>query len=173
MRRSGARSLTLAAAALSLSGCFYGFAGGGLPANVRTVAIVPFANETPSPDLTREVVDALRREMRNRLGVRDAAESRAHAVVRGTIVRYDVDVPIAYTANQGRPGNRNGATAARRRLQIVVDVAIVEQGNGKTLFERKGLLGEAEYAERAEAGGRRQAIDKIVSDVIEGAQSQW
>ena len=172
MLRSGARSVA-AVAALSLTGCLYGFAGGGLPANVRTVAIVPFTNETPSPDLTREVVDALRREMRNRLGVRDAAEGRANAVVRGTIVRYDVDVPVSYTANQGRGNNRNAATSARRRLQIVVDVAIVEQANGKTLFERKGLLGEAEYAERAEAGGRRQAIEKIVSDVIEGAQSQW
>lgn len=168
MLRSGARSL-LAAAALLLSGCLYGFAGGGLPANVRTIAIVPFQNETPSPDLTRELVDALRREMRGRLGVRDAAEARAHAIVRGTIVRYDVDIPISYTADRGP----TGATSARRKLQIVVDVEIVEQANGKTLLQRKGLTGEAEYAERAEAGGRRQAIDKIVSDVIEGAQSQW
>ena len=168
MRRSGVRSL-LAGVVVTLSACFYGFAGGGLPANVRTVAIIPFENETPSPDLTRELVDALRREMRNRLGVRDAAEARANAIVRGTIVRYDVDVPISYTADQGR----NGTTTARRKLQIVVDVEIVEQANGKTLLQRKGLTGEAEYAERAEANGRRQAIDKIVSDVIEGAQSQW
>jgi hypothetical protein len=172
MLRSGVRSLA-AAAALSLGGCLYGFAGGGLPASVRTVAIVPFENETPSPDLTREVVDALRREMRNRLGVRDANQARADAVVRGTIVRYDVDVPISYTADQSRNGRRSGVTTARRKLQIVVDISIIEQSNGKTLFTRKGLLGEAEYAERAEASGRRQAIDKIVSDVIEGAQSQW
>lgn len=168
MLRSGVRSF-LAAAGLLLTGCLYGFAGGGLPANVRTVAIVPFQNETPSPDLTRELVDALRREMRNRLGVRDAAEARANAIVRGTIVRYDVDIPIAYTAER----NPTGSTSARRKLQIVVDVEIVEQANGKTLLQRKGLTGEAEYAERAEANGRRQAIDKIVSDVIEGAQSQW
>ena len=168
MLRSGVRS-GLAALLVALAGCLYGFAGGGLPANVRTVAIVPFENETPSPDLTRELVDALRREMRNRLGVRDAAESRANAVVRGTIVRYDVDVPISYTADRGR----NGVTSSRRKLQIVLDVEIVEQANGKTLLQRKGLVGEAEYAERAEASGRRQAIDKIVSDIIEGAQSQW
>lgn len=169
MPKFGARSLPISLIAVVVSACFYGFAGGGLPAGVRTVAIIPFENETPSPDLTREVVDALRGEMRNRLGVRDAAEPRANAVVRGTIVRYDVDVPIAYTADR----SRNGATSARRKLLIVVDVAIVEQANGKTLFERKGLTGEAEYAERAEAAGRRQAINKIVSDIIEGAQSQW
>ena len=168
MLRSGARSI-VAGALVALSGCLYGFAGGGLPAGVRTVAIIPFENETSSPDLTREIVDVLRREMRSRLGVRDAAEARAHAIVRGTIVRYDVDVPISYTADR----SRNGATSARRKLQIVVDVEIVEQANGKTLLQRKGLTGEAEYAERAEVSGRRQAIDKIVSDVIEGAQSQW
>ena len=168
MLRSGARSLALALA-VSLTGCLYGFAGGGLPANVRTVAILPFENETPSPTLTREIVDVMRREMRSRLGVRDASEARADAILRGRIVRYDVDVPIAYTADR----NRTGATTARRKLQIVVDVEIVEQASGKTILERRGLIGEAEYAERAEEGGRRQAIDKIVSDVIEGAQSQW
>jgi hypothetical protein len=168
MLRSGVRSL-LASLVLASGGCLYGFAGGGLPSTVRTVAIVPFENETPSPDLTRELVDALRREMRNRLGVRDAAEARANAIVRGTIVRYDVDVPISYTADRGR----NGVTSSRRKLQIVLDVEIVEQANGKTLLQRKGLVGEAEYAERAEASGRRQAIEKIVSDIIEGAQSQW
>jgi hypothetical protein len=154
---------------VTLSACLYGFAGGGLPANVRTVAILPFDNETPSPNLTREVTDVLRREMRGRLGVRDASEARADAVVRGRIVRYDVDIPISYTADR----SGTGTTSARRKLQVIVDVEIVEQASGKMLFQRKGLTGEAEYAERAEEDGRRQAINKLVSDVVEGAQSQW
>ena len=166
--RSGTRSLLVAVVVGAAASC-YGFAGGGLPSSVRTVAIVPFGNETPSPDLTRELVDVLRREMRSRLGLRDASEARADAIVRGTLLRYDVDVPVAYTADR----SRNAPTSARRRLQIVVDVEIVEQASGRTLFQRKGLMGEAEYAERAEETGRRQAISKIVSDVIEGAQSQW
>ena len=44
---------------------------------------------------------------------------------------------------------------------------------GKTLWQRKGLLAEGQYEERGEAEGRKQAIDRIVNDVIEGAQSQW
>jgi hypothetical protein len=94
-------------------------------------------------------------------------ETRADAIVRGTITRYDSDVPIAYSAN------RNQATSARRKLQIAVDVEIVDQTNGKTLWERKGLSAEGEYAERAEPEGRRQALERIVNDVIDGAQSQW
>jgi hypothetical protein len=50
---------------------------------------------------------------------------------------------------------------------------LVRQSDGKVLWQKTGLLAEGEYAERAEATGRKQAIDRIVADVIEGAQSQW
>jgi hypothetical protein len=35
------------------------------------------------------------------------------------------------------------------------------------------MTAEGQYNERGEADGRRQAIEKLVNDVIEGAQSQW
>ena len=53
-----------------LTGCPYGFAGGGLPPNIRTVAILPFDNLTAEPQLTQEVSDALREAMQGRLGLR-------------------------------------------------------------------------------------------------------
>ncbi|MFL5579654.1 MAG: LPS assembly lipoprotein LptE [Gemmatimonadaceae bacterium] len=151
----------------SLVGCLYGFAGGGLPKHIRTVAIVPFENETPSPEVQRELYDQMRRDFRGRLGLRDASETRADAIVRGTITRYDADVPIAYSAN------RTQATTARRKLQIAVDVEIIDQTTGRVLWSRRGLIGEAEYAERAEAEGRLRAVQEIVGDMVEGAQSQW
>ena len=43
----------------------------------------------------------------------------------------------------------------------------------QTLFERAGLKAEGEYAERSEPAGRKQALERIVNDIIEGAQSQW
>jgi hypothetical protein len=109
----------------------------------------------------------MRRDFQPRLGVRDAPQERADALVRGIIRTYDVDVPVAYTANQVQ------ATASRRKLQLTLDVEIVDQTTGKTIFERKGLRAEGEYAERDEAGGRRDAIRRIVNDMVEGAQSQW
>ncbi|MFI5257655.1 MAG: LPS assembly lipoprotein LptE [Gemmatimonadales bacterium] len=154
---------------LLLASCVthYGFAGGGLPAHIHTLAILPFDNETPSPDLQRELFDAMRKDLRSRLGVRDAAEDKADALVRGVIRTYDVDVPVGVNANDTQ------AVTSRRRLQLTVDVQIVDQTTGKTIFERKGLRAEGEYAERDEAGGRRDAIKRIVNDLIEGAQSQW
>jgi hypothetical protein len=160
----------LVAAAPGATGCRlspYKFAGGGLPRNVRTIAILPFENQTAVPDLQREVFETMRTTLQRRLNLRDASESRADAIVRGSIVRYDADVPIAFSADP------RAANQARRQLQLVVDVTIIDQASGRTLWERKGLSAKGEYAERNEVAGRRQAIEQLVSDVVEGAQSQW
>jgi hypothetical protein len=164
MRRSGVLSLVL----LLTVGCWpYGFVGGGLPSHIKTVAVLPFDNETPVPELQREIFELMRRQLQGRLGVRDASEARADAVVRGKILRYDADVPVGFSADPQQ------ATTARRKLQIIVDVEIVDQTTGRTLWQRRALTADADYSERGEASGRRQAIERLVNDVIEGAQSQW
>jgi len=43
-----------------LDGCLYGFAGGGLPPSIKTVALLPFDNQTAEPTLTQEVQTAVR-----------------------------------------------------------------------------------------------------------------
>jgi hypothetical protein len=131
------------------------------------MAIQPFDNETPAPEIQRELLDVMHRELQSRLGVRDAPESRSDAVVRGVIRSYDADVPAAYSSNPAQ------AVTARRRLRIILDVQIVDQTNSKTIWEKKGLSAEGEYAERDEAGGRRDALKRIVNEIVEGAQSQW
>lgn len=162
MRRSGVLSVVL------LAGCLYSLSGGGgLPRHIRTVAVLPFENETASAEIVGELHVELRKAFESRLGVREAPEARASAVVTGTVKRYEADVPVGFSADPAR------ATTARRRVQIVVDVRIVDQTTGKTLFERAALTAEGEYAERAEPGGRKQAIERLVGDIIEGAQSQW
>ncbi|HVE78084.1 MAG TPA: LPS assembly lipoprotein LptE [Gemmatimonadaceae bacterium] len=165
MRRSGIGSVLFAAL---LAGCFpYGFAGGGLPGHVRTVAVLPFDNETSQSEIQRDLVVVLRRAIERRLGLRDASQDRAHAVVRGTILRYDADVPVGFSADPSQ------ATSARRKLQIAVDIEIVDQTTGRTLWSRRSLLAEGEYNEGNETDGRRIALEKLVNEVIEGAQSQW
>ncbi len=164
MLRSGAYSLVL----LGLLGCIpYGFTGGGLPSHVRTVAILPFENQTATPELQRELAEALRTRINDRHGLREASESKASALVRGTIHRYETDIPIGFDATN------KSATSAKRMLHLVVDIEMVDQVTGKTLWQRKNLQAEGQYEERDEAGGRKQAIDRIVNDLVEGAQSQW
>lgn len=152
---------------LATAGCAYGFAGGGLPAHIKTMAIVPFENETAAPELQAELFEVLRTQLRGRLGVQDAGPERADAIVRGTIKTYDLDVPASISADPGR------VSASRRRLQLTIDVEIVDQSNGRVIWSKSGLRAEGEYAERQEAAGRRMALDRIVNDIVEGAQSQW
>ena len=164
MRRSGVLSLVL----FTIAGCMpYGFAGGGLPSHIRTVAVIPFENLTSVPEVQQELTQALRTQLKDRLGLREAAESRASALVRGTIQRYEADIPIGFSATN------KSQTSARRQLQISIDVEMIDQVTGKTLWQQKGLMKDGQYEERGEATGRRQAIDRLVNDVIQGAQSQW
>jgi hypothetical protein len=164
MRLFGAYSLLVIAATACIP---YSFTGGGLPSHIRTVAIVPFDNQTATAELPRLITDALRTRLHDRLGLRDASEARANALVRGTIQRYEIDIPIGFNAND------RATTTAKRQLRLVVDIEMVDQVTGKTLWQRKGLSAEATYEERGEVAGRGQAIERIVNDVIEGAQSQW
>jgi hypothetical protein len=154
--------------ALSLGGCLYGFAGGGLPSSIKTVAILPFDNQTPEPTLTQEISRAVREAVESRLGLRQSAESQADAVVRGSITRYEPDLPVAYTG-----GDSSQVTVTRRQVQITVSVEILDQKQGKPLWQRNGLVVRGDYDSGQEAEGRRKALDDLVVNIVEGAQSQW
>lgn len=149
-----------------LAGCLYGFAGGGLP-DIKTVAILPFENDTPEPALTQEVSDAVRQALEDRLGLRVATEANADAIVRGRVVRYDPDVPTAVQPGQGE------ATVTKRKVMLTVDVEIVNQRDGTTVWKRQGLTVDGEYDPPQEVQGRRVALQKLVTDIVDGAQSQW
>lgn len=158
-------SLSLAAVA----GCagMYGFAGGGLPSDVRTVAVLPFDNTTPEPTLTSEVMTSVREAVENRLGLRQAGENQADALVRGSIVRYDPDLPVAFT------GRDEQVSVTRRKVQLTVNVEILNQGTGQVLWQRSGLTVEGDYEPGNEAAGRERALEQLVTNIVEGAQSQW
>ena len=82
------------ATAILLPGCFYSFqAGAGFPDYVRTVAIVPFENQTNRPELTDEVFQALLTEFPRSQGLQPAGEDVADAIVEGVIKRYDLSTP--------------------------------------------------------------------------------
>jgi lipopolysaccharide assembly LptE-like protein len=155
----------ISAASLWLAGCIYGFAGGTLP-NVKTVAILPFENDTPEPALTQEVSEAVRQAFEGRLGLRVAPEASADALVRGRIARYDPDVPISILPGQGE------VTVTKRKVQLAVDVEILNQREGTTVWKRQVLV-DGEYNPGREVDGRKVALDKLVNQIVDGAQSQW
>ncbi len=153
--------------ALATSACLYGFAGGGLPSHIRTVAVLPFDNRTAEPALTQEVTAAVQDAMEGRLGLRLAAEGSADAVVRGTIMRYEPDIPLSFQALAGQ------VAVTRRRVQLTLSVEIYDQREERTLWQRSGLVIDGEYEPPQEGQGRELALEKLVTDIVDGAQSQW
>ena len=156
---------TVGAALLVLGAACYGFTGGGgFPPKLKTVAIMPFDNQTAVPDVQRELNDFLRKQFQDRLNLRDAPEAKADVIVRGVIGKYDVDLPAGVSADP------RSVNVSRRRLQLVIDVEIVDQTTGRTLIKRQGLQSEGQYAEGHEAAGRRLAIETIVNQMIQSGQ---
>jgi hypothetical protein len=154
---------------LALAGCLYGFAGGGLPPGIRTVAVLPVENLTPEPTLTQEVQTAVTSAVQGSLGLRPAGEATADAIVRGVISRYEPDQPIAYTGT---------ATTAQvdvnqRLVVITISVEIVSQKDGKTLWQGQGLSLQGNYTQGQEPTGRARAYQQLQTRIVEGAQSQW
>jgi hypothetical protein len=133
--------------------------------------VLPFDNRTPEPTLTQEVNAAVRDAVEGRLGVRQAGEETADALVRGTITRYEPDVPVAYTGND----DNNQVDVTRRLVQITVSVEIVNQQTNRTIWQRAGLTVEGDYepGRETERDGRRKALERLTINIVEGAQSQW
>jgi hypothetical protein len=171
MQRTRRAALTAAVCALvmlaGVAGCRYSLSGGGLPREIKSVAIIPFDNETASPEVQHELNEALRGSFASKLGLKEAGEDKASAIVRGKIVTYDLDVAVAFSANPAQ------ATSSRRQLKIVVHVEIFDVIHNRILGQPMDLSAVGDYPEGGEASGRKQAIAKIVSDVIQGAQSNW
>jgi hypothetical protein len=140
---------------------------GGLDPSLRTVAVLPLENKTTTPGLDRELTELLSNDIRRRLGLREAPESRADVIVTGTIAKYDVDMPVAFSADPGR------GAGTRRKLQVWVDISIRNPSSGRILYQKTGVSADGQYAEGAEADGRKEAFAKVVSDIIQGIQSQW
>jgi len=151
-------------------GCLYSFRAGSFPSHIKTIAIVPFDNETTRLELTQEIHAVLLRSLPRSLGIRQAGEDVADAVVRGRITGYNLSTPN-YRA--GPEGDR--AQVLQRQVSIAVTVEIVDLVNNEILWEDSGLRGEGQYLETGgtEDQGKAIAIDLLVQRIVDGAQSNW
>jgi hypothetical protein len=160
-------------AALALAGCSVGFSGGGFPPNIRTVAVTSFVNDTPDPTLTLLVTQGVKQAMISRLGLRAATEEQADALVRGRVAKYDPDQPLSYTGTPAAAGTAAQVTVTSRQVEITIDVEVIDQKTGKTLWEAKGLLCPGQYSPNRESDGKQKALDYLVNKIIDGARSNW
>jgi hypothetical protein len=173
-RTPGIRVLSCLIAASLLAACNYGFSGGGgFPADVRTIFIEPFGNETVQVELDQQLFRKLQDRLPRALGARPGSESAADAVIRGRILRYD-DVAQNYRATTGtnQPG---GVDVLTHQVQITVSVEIVDRKRNLVLWDSQSVVGRGEYRidNERDTDARNKALDHILQQIIDGAQSQW
>jgi len=145
-------------------------AGAGFPDYVKTVAIVPFDNNTNRPELTDEVFQALLRDFPRSQGLQPAGEDLADAVVYGTITRYTLTTP-SYVA--GAAGEN--PEVLQRQVNITVEVQIINLVDDEILWENRGISVQGQYLEESETEevGKALALELLVQRIIDGAQSNW
>jgi hypothetical protein len=168
IRRALPASL-LIAGALLLSGCLYGFTGGGLPAHIRTVAVVPFETENAPPVVSAEAIQELRTQLPRKLGLRLADQRVADALVRGRILSEEETTP-AFTA-----GAENRVNVVQRQVRISFEAEIYDVRSDRTIWKQSGLSAVGNFQPNREqaSAGRTRAITEMVQRIVEGAQSQW
>jgi len=156
-------------AVLAAGGCNYGFRSGSFPDHIRTVAILPFENDTNRFELTQEIHEELLQTLPRALGVTNAGEDVADAVVRGRIVRYDLTAPL-FRANQ----QNNRVDVLQRQVSIRVEVELIDLVENVILWDNRGLSTQGQYLEgEPEEIGRMEAIELLVQRIVDGAQSNW
>ena len=157
--------------ALLVTACNYGFqGGGGFPEDIRTIFIEPFENQTVQVELDQQLFQRLTDRLPRALGARPGSETNADAVVRGKIVRYD-NVSQNYAPGQ-QPGSVQILT---QQVTITVAVEIIDRKRNVILWESQSLVGRGDWRQdsQQETDGREIALQHILQQIIDGAQSQW
>ena len=156
-------------AALATAGCNYGFRSGSFPDHIRTVAILPFDNDTNRFELTQEIHNELLRALPSALGVTNAGEDVADAVIQGRIVRYDMTAPL-FQANR----QNDNVDVLQRQVNIRVQVELIDLVENLILWDDQGLSTQGQYLEgESEEIGRAEAIELLIQRIVDGAQSNW
>ena len=151
------------------TGCYSFSGGGGLPSHLRTVFVAPIENESTQFGLAESLMEQLLEASRTRLGLRLASETEADAVISATIRRY-ADEAVNFDAVDGV-----GADVFQRRVTVSVSVEILDVAENLIIWSTQGLTGNGEYqpGNETEEEALVVALENLVQQIVDGAQSQW
>ena len=165
--------LTLAAAALAVSGCGYHVGGKAelLPATIRTIAIPAFGNVTTRYKLTEMLPSAIGREFISRTRYRVVADpNEADAILSGAVTNFMLS-PGIYDQKTGR--------AAGIQVMVFLNIKLVERTTGKVLYQRQGMevrqryevaVQQEQYFDESSVALQRLSLEvgrQVVSSVLE------
>jgi outer membrane lipopolysaccharide assembly protein LptE/RlpB len=139
VRRGAGALLALSAFSLLVCGCGYRAAGRAsrLPAELRTIAVPGFVNQTPTFRIEQQLTAAVVREFISRTPYRIAHEEgdSADAVLRGTVLSAEL-APATYDSETGR--------ASSALVTVTLKVSLVDR-NGKVLYENRNYVFRQQY----------------------------
>lgn len=156
-------------AVVALAACYSFSGGGGFPDTVNTVFISTFENQTVQFDLEQQLFRKMQERLPRSLGVRVAGEGNADAIVRGRIVRYE-DAAQSY-----RPGQEGNVDVVEHQVTIVVAIEIIQVSENLILWDSQSVTGRGQYRPDSQSDevARDRALDAVIQQIIDGAQSQW
>lgn len=162
-------ALGLASILVASGGCGYYSVSGALPGYIKTAAVPLFANETVEAGIVEQVTDAVTDAVIRNGSMRVVGESRADAVVNGTIINVR-DEADTYSSDAGGAGS-----ASQFRLRILADVQFLDRVKNKVIWEGKGVEGWARYdasspsaREEAKEEASRMLANEIIDKIIAG-----
>ena len=159
---------------LSCSGCGYHTAGHAitLPANLQTIAIPAFGNQTQTYRIEQKLTAAVVRELvtRTRYHILNEASDGADATLRGTVLSTSTS-PLTYDSQTGR--------ASSALVVVTVRVSLTDR-HGQVLYQNPAYLYRDEYEVSRELSSffeedspalerlSREFARTLVSNVLEG-----
>ena len=129
------RFLILAAAALTLWGCGYGFSGtvSYLPEQIKTVAVPFMTNRTGEPNLEVTLTQAVIKEFNRSKLLKLTKAARADVVFNGTIIGL----------SEGAVAYEDVRTALQRRVTIKVSAELVGRVDN-TIYWKNASVSEGQ-----------------------------
>ncbi|MBK7404828.1 MAG: hypothetical protein IPJ41_09395 [Phycisphaerales bacterium] len=172
-RRSG---MLLAAGALSLglAGCSadptrgYSFSS-TYDAQVRTIAVPIFGNETYYSGLEVQLTEAIIREIQRSTPWRVVASDTAATTLRGTIDTVDL-IRLSHQRTTG--------LAQEQAVKLTVSFDWIDNRNGKTTVTRRGFSAISTFIPHRGVGetievGESAAIGELARDIVAELRSDW
>jgi outer membrane lipopolysaccharide assembly protein LptE/RlpB len=159
--------------ALMLSGCGYRTAGKAvrIPADVKTIAIPTFTNQTQTYKIEQTLTSSVIREFhgRTRFQIVQEESAPAEALLRGTVVSTTL-APLTYDAQSGR--------ASSALVTVTMKVSLTDP-QGRVMFENPNYIFREQYQVSREISSffeeegpalerlARDFAQRLVSDILE------
>ena len=171
------RKIFLSLLIVFMAGCGYS-SRSALPANLRTVYVEPMKNSIDFTNENRRNVyfplmevnarNAIVKRIRFDGSLRLVEEPQASMILKSDLVAYERQ-PIRYDENEN---------VEEYRVQVVVDMVLLDNKQNMTIWEEKNFVGEATYfPEGPNAISEAAALDKAMEDlgrrVVERIVENW